>query len=123
MSLPTILGIQAAITYIYCTCMLYCLDLDHLVDTESWITNSQSCRAMLYTMLLQVQTFGPPAEERAHGSVSMKTYYKYFVAGGGYILLAFSVFVFIIGEVRHSSVSKIGCLCLISYFIGKYCCN
>ena len=58
-------------------------------------------------MLLQVQTFGPPAEERAHGSVSMKTYYNYFVAGGGYVLLVFSVFIFIIGEVRHKSVSEV----------------
>ena len=26
-----------------------------------------------------------PAEEHAHGNISVKTYFKYFVAGGGYI--------------------------------------
>lgn len=57
---------------------------------------------IMNTMFVQVQTFGPPSEERAHGSVSMKTYYKYFVAGGGYILLAFSVFIFIVAEVYHT---------------------
>ena len=39
----------------------------------------------------------------------MKTYYKYFVAGGGYALLAFSVFVFIIAEV----CSEIGYMMII----------
>ena len=57
-------------------------------------------RDFIATMFLPFQTFGPPSEERAHGSVSMKTYYRYFVAGGGYLLLAFSVFIFIIAEVQ-----------------------
>ena len=30
---------------------------------------------------------GPPSEERAHGTVSMKTYYKYFRAGGNCLFL------------------------------------
>ena len=58
-------------------------------------------------MFLQIQTFGPPSEERAHGSVSMKTYYRYFVAGGGYILLAFSVAIFIIAEVHLYTIQVV----------------
>ena len=61
-----------------------------------------------HLLYVQPQTFGPPAEEKAHGSVSMKTYYKYFVAGGGYVLLAFTVFIFIIAEVdAHYTVNDL----------------
>ncbi len=38
---------------------------------------------------------GPPSEERAHGTVSMKTYYKYFRAGGNFLFL-FAIFVFLL---------------------------
>ena len=38
---------------------------------------------------------GPPSEERAHGTVSMKTYYRYFSAGGNFLFL-FAIFVFLL---------------------------
>ena len=41
-----------------------------------------------------------PEEEKAHGSVSMATYYRYFLAGGTHIFLFFVTIIFIIGEVR-----------------------
>ena len=40
-----------------------------------------------------------PAEERAHGNISVKTYFKYFVAGGGYIFTSIVFIVFAFTEV------------------------
>ena len=51
-------------------------------------------------MFISTQTIGPPAEETAHGSVSMKTYFQYFVAGGGYVLTVFLAFIILIAEVH-----------------------
>ena len=41
-----------------------------------------------------------PQEDKAHGSVSLKTYCLYFIAGGGYALLPFLVFLFLLAEVH-----------------------
>ena len=49
--------------------------------------------------LQQDKLYGPPPEERGHGTVSLKTYYHYFRAGGGYGWLSAVIFVFILGEV------------------------
>ena len=40
-----------------------------------------------------------PAEERAHGRISMKTYYHYFKAGGGYVFTFIVLVIFILCEV------------------------
>ena len=40
-----------------------------------------------------------PAEERAHGSIGMKTYYKYFTVHRGHLLTLLVMVVFIMGEV------------------------
>ena len=40
-----------------------------------------------------------PREDKAHGSVSLKTYCLYFIAGGGYALLPFLIVVFLLAEV------------------------
>lgn len=40
-----------------------------------------------------------PQEDKAQGSVSLKTYCLYFIAGGGYVLLPFLVVVFLLAEV------------------------
>ena len=51
-----------------------------------------------------------PQEDKAHGSVSLKTYCLYFIAGGGYALLPFLVFLFLLAEVREVDDSiKINC--------------
>ena len=42
---------------------------------------------------------GPPSEERAHGNVSMKTYYGFFRAGGNFLFIAFVVIILIVSEV------------------------
>uniref|UniRef100_A0A1X7VQK3 Uncharacterized protein n=1 Tax=Amphimedon queenslandica TaxID=400682 RepID=A0A1X7VQK3_AMPQE len=39
-----------------------------------------------------------PAEERAHGTVSGKTYFKYFIAGGGYVFTAIIILIIILTE-------------------------
>ena len=44
-------------------------------------------------------TNAPVAEEKAHGRISMATYYRYFKAGGNYLLLAIVLIVFLMGEV------------------------
>lgn len=38
-------------------------------------------------------------EERAHGTVSLKTYYEYFKAGGGHVFTLFVLGLFIFVEV------------------------
>jgi hypothetical protein len=43
--------------------------------------------------------YGPPPEEKGHGTISFKTYYHYFRAGGGFLLLTAVLIVFILGEV------------------------
>ena len=40
-----------------------------------------------------------PAEDRAQGKIGFKTYYNYFVAGGGHIFTAFVFLMFFVGEV------------------------
>ena len=48
-----------------------------------------------------------PDEERAHGTISMKTYYQYFKAGGGYIFTIVVLALTIIAEVvqyRHTYI-------------------
>ena len=47
----------------------------------------------------QHYTNAPVAEEKAHGRISMATYYRYFKAGGNYLLLAIVLIVFLMGEV------------------------
>ena len=42
-----------------------------------------------------------PEEEKAHGSISMGTYYRYFLAGGTYIFLFIVTIIFIMGEVNN----------------------
>ena len=40
-----------------------------------------------------------PNEERAHGTVSVKTYAQYFIAGGGYFFTFFVIAIFVVSEV------------------------
>ena len=40
-----------------------------------------------------------PQEDKAHGSVSLRTYCLYFIAGGGHALLPFLMVVFLLAEV------------------------
>ena len=49
-----------------------------------------------------------PVEERAHGTISLKTYYQYFKAGGGHIFTAVVLLVFIITEVLSHLMHCIG---------------
>ena len=49
-----------------------------------------------------VAVMGQPAEERAHGRITMKTYYQYFTTGGGHLFTLLVLVVFILAEVRSS---------------------
>ena len=44
---------------------------------------------------------GQPAEERAHGKITMKTYYRYFTTGGGHLFTLLVLVVFIMAEVEE----------------------
>ena len=46
-----------------------------------------------------VHEMSVPNEERAHGTVSVKTYAQYFIAGGGYFFTILVIAVFIFSEV------------------------
>ena len=59
--------------------------------------------------IMQLST-SVPDEEKAHGSVSMKTYINYFVAGGNYLVLLLVLVFFLTGEVSKSLCS---CVALI----------
>lgn len=50
-------------------------------------------------LLAQEALYGPPAEEKGHGSISLATYYRYFRAGGNYLVLIAVFTVFLLGEV------------------------
>ena len=41
----------------------------------------------------------PVDEEKAHGTLTMKTYYKYFTAGAHFLVLLLLSAIFIVGEV------------------------
>ena len=49
-----------------------------------------------------VAVMGQPAEERAHGRISMKTYYQYFTTEGGHLFTLLMLVVFIIAEVEET---------------------
>ena len=42
-----------------------------------------------------------PSERRSQGTVSLKTYYGFFKAGGGLLLLIVSLLIFLLGEVMQ----------------------
>ena len=52
----------------------------------------------------QEQLYGPPPEEKSHGRISLTTYYRYFRAGGSYLVLTAVLLVFLLGEVRDSAL-------------------
>ena len=49
----------------------------------------------------QEQLYGPPPEERGHSRISLATYYRYFRAGGSYLVLTTVLLVFLLGEVKR----------------------
>ena len=50
-----------------------------------------------------------PTEDKAQGSVSTKTYYHYFIAGGSYIGVLILLFFFVMTEV---SLQEFVCVCV-----------
>ena len=50
-----------------------------------------------------------PEEERAHGRITMKTYYKYFTTERGHLFTLLMVVTFILAEVRKHTCSLVLC--------------
>ena len=46
----------------------------------------------------------PPEEERAHGRITMKTYYKYFTIERGHLFILMMVVIFLLTEVKKTPV-------------------
>ena len=51
-----------------------------------------------------VQGQQPTAEERAHGSINMKTYYRYLTTERGHLLTLLVIVAFLVGEVCDSNI-------------------
>ena len=61
-------------------------------------------------MMLRMQlSTSVPDEEKAHGSVSMKTYIKYFLAGGNCLVLFLVLVFFLTGEVDKLVIALCHC--------------
>ena len=73
------------------------------------------CPVMLQAVEPVVQGQQPPAEERAHGSISMKTYYRYLTTQRGHLLTLLVIVVFIAGE-----VSGVIVVCVFLKFYNRY---
>lgn len=54
-----------------------------------------------------------PLEERAQGTISAKTYYRYFVSGGGHMVMGIVFLFFFIAEVSQVT-------CVLMFFIFIY---
>ena len=63
---------------------------------------------------------GPPSEERAHGTVSLKTYYKYFRAGGNCLFLLVFVVILFVAEVSPFSILCLS-VCYYCFFLRLSC--
>ena len=57
-------------------------------------------------------------EERAHGRITMKTYYHYFITGGGYIFTLIFILIFLSTEVINASSQSLS-----HVFVGSCCSN
>lgn len=70
-----------------------------------------------------------PLEDKAQGSVTFRTYYKYFIAGGGYIVNLILFVVFLMTEVRGvivacswvCEVRLLPAVCPVLCSPGEYC--
>lgn len=50
---------------------------------------------------IQTGSFGMPSEEKSHGSISFKTYVRYFHLGAGYAVILLVLGVMVAGEVSE----------------------
>ena len=66
---------------------------------------SVRCSFILYAPLYQstdsAAVMSQPAEERGHGRITTKTYYRYFTTEGGHLLTLLVLVVFIAAEVTY----------------------
>ena len=73
-------------------------------------------------------SMGPPPEEKAHGSISTKTYVRFFRAGANYLALLMVLLSFFIGEVYIYNIQyhvQWPCITtyLLSFAVIGFCCN
>ena len=57
---------------------------------------------VIFSCISQDNTLAPPPEEKAHGTVSTRTYIQYLRAGGSYLLLLLVILALVLGQVRFS---------------------
>ena len=65
-----------------------------------------------------------PLEDKVQGSVTFRTYYKYFIAGGGYVLNCILILFFLMAEVRgidHDYVYSVPQESVVFRPPGQYC--
>ena len=65
------------------------------------------------TLLFLQHGYDPLVEEKEEGTISFKTYFNLFRAGGSYLVLAIVSIVFVVAEVR---CQKIIALCILLHF-------
>lgn len=63
-----------------------------------------------------------PQEGKRVGTVSLRTYYDFFKAGGGIFLVTVALLLFILGEVRASQMGVLLYLILTPSIVGWNCC-
>lgn len=56
----------------------------------------------MWWLLPQSPAFAVPSEEKGHGSISFKTYMRYFRLGASYVAICVVLLVMVVGEVRAS---------------------
>ena len=65
-----------------------------------------------YTQPVQPYTNVVPLEDKAQGSVTFRTYYKFFIAGGGYLVNLILVIAFLMTEVRGINCPVLWSVCV-----------
>lgn len=81
---------------------LCCCKFVDVCTKENWkdTNNGEGCvTPCLFSSQVQRGSIAPPAEEKAHGSISTMTYVRFFRAGGHYFVLFCVLVSFIVGEV------------------------
>ena len=80
-----------------------CMFFPLLHDADRWLMTC-ICSILQKAREARIVMSQPPEEERAHGRITMKTYYKYFTTERGHLFTLLMVVTFILAEVREHSL-------------------
>ena len=59
-------------------------------------------------------------EDKGHGGITMKTYFRYFIAGSGYVLGCIVLLLFLVSQVQNSLLITYVCMFLQSHHVHLY---